>query len=52
MKNLQIGFSWQFMVMFMFFSPGKARKTCKPGQVNNASQHFYMTARGKFETFK
>ena len=46
-KNLQKKFSGQFLAMFLLFSLGKAKKTCKPAQEDDVSQQFYHVARGK-----
>ena len=35
------------LAIFVFFSCGEAKKKCKSGQVNYASQHFYMIVRSK-----
>ena len=52
MTNLQTKFLLQFFAMSLFFSRGKAKKVCKPGQGNYKSQHFHVAARSKFNTFE
>ena len=47
MKQLQIEFPWKFLAIVLFFSCDTAKKNCKAGEKNNASQHFYVTARRK-----
>ena len=47
MKNIEIKFSWQFLTVFLFFSGGKAKKTCQPGQEDDVLQQFYHISRGK-----
>ena len=34
---------WQFLAIFLSSSCGIAKKTCKAGEVDDASQHFHMT---------
>ena len=48
MKDLQTKFLLQFLSMSLFFSRGRAKKVCKPGQVNHKSQHFQVAAQSKF----
>ena len=48
MKNHKIKFSWQVLTILFFFSCGKAKKTCKPGQEDDVLQQYYHTVRGKF----
>ena len=51
MKNLEMKFLWQILAILYLFSRGKGKKICKPGEVNYASQHFYVTARSKCKIF-
>ena len=38
--------------MFLFFSRGKAKETCKPGQVDDTSEYFHIIARGMCKIFQ